>query len=109
MSTNMSPIKYALKSVPGLADVGVLHGDGDGPRTSSRCPEGAYFFQMTYFDMPNNVSSMKHALKSVPGLADVGDPHGVGDGPRTPAPGSGSKIWAYHVYQWEKLKRWDGC
>ena len=30
---------YALKSVPGLADVGVLHGDGDGPRTLPRCPE----------------------------------------------------------------------
>ena len=26
-------MKYALKSVPGLADVGVSHGDGDGPRT----------------------------------------------------------------------------
>ena len=25
-------MKYALKSVPGLADVGVLHGDGDGPQ-----------------------------------------------------------------------------
>ena len=24
---------YALKSVPGLADVGVLYGDGDGPGT----------------------------------------------------------------------------
>ena len=24
-------MKYALKSFPGLADVGVLHGDGDGP------------------------------------------------------------------------------
>ena len=30
--TNMSTIKYALKSVPGLADVGVPHGVGDGPR-----------------------------------------------------------------------------
>ena len=26
-------MKYALKSVPGLADVGVPHGDGDGPGT----------------------------------------------------------------------------
>ena len=24
-------MKYALKPVPGLADVGVPHGDGDGP------------------------------------------------------------------------------
>ena len=31
--------KYALKSVPGLADVGVLHGDEDGPRTLPRCLE----------------------------------------------------------------------
>ena len=30
-------IKYALKIVPGLADVGVLPGDGDGPRTPPRC------------------------------------------------------------------------
>ena len=30
---NFSFIKYAEKSVPGLADVGVPHGDGDGPGT----------------------------------------------------------------------------
>ena len=30
---------YALKSVPVLADVGVLHGDGDSPRTPSRSLE----------------------------------------------------------------------
>ena len=33
MPNNISSMKYALKSVPGLADVGVAHGDGDGPRT----------------------------------------------------------------------------
>ena len=33
MPNNLSSMKYPLKSVPGLADVGVLHGDGDGPRT----------------------------------------------------------------------------
>ena len=38
MPNNISYMKYALKSVPGLADVGVPHGDGDGPRASSRCP-----------------------------------------------------------------------
>ena len=27
---------YALKSVPGIADVGVPHGAGDGPRTPPR-------------------------------------------------------------------------
>ena len=33
MPNNFSFMKYAEKSVPGLADVGVPHGDGDGPRT----------------------------------------------------------------------------
>ena len=36
MTKNICSMKYALKSVPGLADVGVLHGDGDGPRTPPR-------------------------------------------------------------------------
>ena len=31
MPNNVSSMKYALKSVPGLADVGVPHGVGDGP------------------------------------------------------------------------------
>ena len=38
---NISSMKYALKSVPGLADVGVPHGDGDGPRIPPRCLEGS--------------------------------------------------------------------
>ena len=29
-------LQYALKSIPGLADVGVPHEDGDGPRTQPR-------------------------------------------------------------------------
>ena len=33
MHGNISSLKYALKSVPGLAVVGVPHGNGDGPRT----------------------------------------------------------------------------
>ena len=37
MPNNSFSMKYALKTVPGLADVGVLHGDGDGPRTPPRC------------------------------------------------------------------------
>ena len=32
MLKNVSSMKYALKTVSGLTDVGVLHGDGDGPR-----------------------------------------------------------------------------
>ena len=39
MPNNSCSMKYALKSVPGFADVGVLHGDGDGPRTPHRCLE----------------------------------------------------------------------
>ena len=85
MPNNASSMIHALKSVPSLADVGVSHGDRDGPRTPPRCTEGVMKkFQMTHFDMPNNVSSMKYALKSVPGLADVGVPNGNGDCPRPP-------------------------
>ena len=48
MLNNVSSMIYALKSVPSLADVGVLHGDGDGPRTPPRCLEGARKkFQLT--------------------------------------------------------------
>ena len=39
MLTNMSFMKYALKLVSGLADVGVPNRVLDGPRTSARCPE----------------------------------------------------------------------
>ena len=47
---------YAVKSVPGLADVRVLHGDGDGPRTPPRCLEGVWKkFQMTNLTIPNNI------------------------------------------------------
>ena len=61
-------------------------------------------FQMTNFSMPYIVSSIKYSLKSVPGLADVGVLHGDGDGPRTQARGSGSKMAAYYVDLYEKLK-----
>ena len=37
---NLSSMKYSLKSIPGLTDVGVLHGDGDGPRAQPRCQGG---------------------------------------------------------------------
>ena len=84
MPNNTSSMIYALKSVRGLADVGVPHGDSDGPRGPPRCLRGPEKIQMTNFIMPNNTLSMKHGLKSVPGLADVGVPHGYGDGPRTP-------------------------
>ena len=45
MPNNICSMKYALKSVPGLADVGVPHGDGDGTRTlapGSRSKNCAY-------------------------------------------------------------------
>ena len=84
MPINNSFMINALKPVPGLADVGVLHGDGDGPRTPPRCLERVRKkFQMTNFIMPNNNSFMKKALKPVPGLADVGVLHGDGDGPNS--------------------------
>ena len=41
MPNNSCSMIYALKSVPGLADVGVLHVDGVGPRTPPRCLEGS--------------------------------------------------------------------
>ena len=56
-------MKYAVKSVPGLVDVGDLHGDGDGPRAPPKCLGGLENFQMTNFTMPNNISSMNYALK----------------------------------------------
>ena len=77
-------MNYAKQSVPGLVDVGVLHGDGDGLRTAPRCLEGVRKkVQMINLTMPNNFSYTKYAKKSVPGLADVGVLHGDGDGPRT--------------------------
>ena len=59
---------------------------------------------MTNFTLSNNMSSIKYALKAVPGLADVVVLHGDGDGPVTLAPGSRSKMCAYHSVQHEKLK-----
>ena len=38
---NFSFIKYAEKSVPGLADVGVPHGDVDGAQSSTQTSEGS--------------------------------------------------------------------
>ena len=95
MPNNISYLKHALKSVTGLADVGVLHGDWGWrwPQNSIQMYGGGLEkFQLTHFDMPNNVSSMKYALKSVPGLADVGAPHGDGDGPRT-SPRCMGQVW----------------
>ena len=39
MPNNISSMKYSLKLIPGLADVGDSHGDGDGPKTPPRCLE----------------------------------------------------------------------
>ena len=89
MPNNVSSMKYALKSVPGLADVGVTQGFGDGPRTPPRYMERVWEkFQMTNFSMPNKVCAMKYALESVPGLPDVRVSHGGEDCSRTPARGS---------------------
>ena len=84
MPNDSCSMKYALKSVPGLADVGVPHGVEDGPRTTPRCMGQVWKkFQMANFTMLNNSCYMKCALKSGPGLADVGVLHG--DGARTPS------------------------
>ena len=57
MPNNFSFMKCAEKSVPGLADVGVPHGDEDGPITPPRWLEGVWKqFQMTNLTMPNNIS-----------------------------------------------------
>ena len=64
MPDNSCYKKYALKSVPGLADVEVPHGDGDGTRTPPRSRGRVWKkSQMTNSDMPNNISYMKYALK----------------------------------------------
>ena len=39
MPNIVSSMEYSLHSVQGLADVWVLHGDGDGPRAPPRCLE----------------------------------------------------------------------
>ena len=55
LPNNISSMKFTLKSAPGLADVGVLHGDEDGPRTPPRCLEAVREkFQLTNLIMPNN-------------------------------------------------------
>ena len=41
MPNNISSLKYALISVPVLADVGVPYGVGDGSRAPPWCPEGS--------------------------------------------------------------------
>ena len=67
-SNNISSMEYTLKSVPGLADVGVPHGDGDGARTPPRSRGQVWKkFQMTNLTMANNFSSMGYAEKSAPG------------------------------------------
>ena len=55
MPNNISFMKYSLPSVPGLADVGVLYGDEDGPRTPPRCLEAVREkFQLINLIIPNN-------------------------------------------------------
>ena len=40
MPNNNSSMKYPFKSDPGLPEVRVPHGDGDGPRAPPRCQGG---------------------------------------------------------------------
>ena len=106
--SNINSMKYALKSVPGLADVRVPHGVGVGSRTSPRCTEEVWKkFSITCITMPNNIYFIEYAFKPVPVVADVGVPNGVGNGPVSPAPGSRSKKYVYHVDQHEKLNEFQ--
>ena len=58
-----SIINAAVKSLPGFADFGVTHGNGDGPRTPPRCLDGSGEYSiMTIFTMTDNFSFMKCAL-----------------------------------------------
>ena len=83
-------MKYSLKSVPGPAEVGVRHGDGGWPQSSTlKVGVVRKKFQLTNLTMPNNSYFMNYALKSVPGIADVGVPHGDGDG----APELNPDVW----------------
>ena len=106
MPNNFSYINDAQKSVPGIADVGVPHGDGDGPRTPPRCLEGSgkifkrlLLLCLTIYLLWNMLLNQSLALLM------LGSPMGMdGDGPVTLALGCESKKCAYHVDQHEKLK-----
>ena len=75
-------MKYAEKSVPGLADVGVSHGEGVGPTTPPRWLEGVWKkFERTNLTMPNNFSFMKYAENQSLALLMLGSPMGMGMAP----------------------------
>ena len=69
-------MKYALKSVTGLADVGVPPEVWVGPRTSPRCLEEVWKkFQITILTIPSNINSMKYAEICPMGLGLALEPH----------------------------------
>ena len=71
-------MKFAQKSVPGLADVGVPHGDGDGPRTPSRWLEGVWKkFQKTNFTIPNTSLQWNMLYNQSLALLMLGSPIGM--------------------------------
>ena len=65
MPNNIFTMKFPLKSVPGLADVGVPHGVGDGPHSSTQMSgvSNSKKFQITYLIMPNRISFMNCGLQ----------------------------------------------
>ena len=84
MPINISAMKFALKYVPGLADVGLGFPMrmGLAAELNPDVLRGQEKILKINFTMPNNISSMKYALKSVLGLADVGVPRmGMGMAP----------------------------
>ena len=68
MLNNISSMKYALKSVPGLADIRVLHGEGDQPQscTLTLMVGGVRKkFQMTNLAMPNIYITVYNNIYSI--------------------------------------------
>ena len=53
MPNKTSSMKYAVKSVPGLADVGIPQGDGDGSRAVYNQPNFRKILHTTLISMKN--------------------------------------------------------
>ena len=58
MPNNLSFMEYPLKSVPGLADVAVVHGDRVGQNSTKMSGGSGKKFQMTNLAMLNNFCVM---------------------------------------------------
>ena len=64
LPNNNSSMKYALKSVSGIAKSPTCVWEWDGPRAPPRCQEGVRKkYQMTHFSMLNNISGISQGQK----------------------------------------------